>query len=151
MACLLLSNAHTVCMKVPGHCLDSRGLSGGRRLETHTSLLRAMFFLSQGAPKPLHEGQVFSDLCFELRNRDATAHMFLQKFVVTLFDLNPFCLRPLFKLSSLRVSLLSGLVAFSTGLMEEFDQASPLVVEQRIARCDLHRMKRFLAFGRLPF
>ena len=35
--------------------------------------------------KPLHEGKILSDLCFQLCNCDATVHMLLQKFVITLF------------------------------------------------------------------
>jgi len=39
--------------------------------------------------KVLHESQVFGDLCFEFCDGDATVHVFLQKFVVALFEFNP--------------------------------------------------------------
>ncbi len=58
------TNASNARMKASGHCLGSSNRAGEGKRSQRISLLCAMFFLSQGAPKPIHESKVLSNLCF---------------------------------------------------------------------------------------
>ncbi len=61
-----------------------------------------MFLSLQRGSEALHKGKILCNLCFELRNGNATLHMFLQEFVIALFEFGPFGLSALLSLNSLR-------------------------------------------------
>jgi hypothetical protein len=58
------ANANNALIGESGHCLVSSNRAGERKRSQRISLLCAMFFLSQSAPKPIHESKVLSNLCF---------------------------------------------------------------------------------------